>query len=286
MTMRSRNIIFASLAWLQLVISLLLAALIIWGYLSFNSSLTKFVRSLAESVDAISKVVIATAETIEAKKALLDNTQKTLNHTRTVINTLKDLAKNQAKLGPEYATGMKATSNLLGQVAAPLQNFGTQLQAISVPNIKIDGVKPVVTMTQPFSGQGKQLEQAAQDAKSVAATIAKVSDSIGQDGGKLSDEIIKTSDQAIAVVDEAAKSLTRLHDQDLPTAINNLKTTSANLRGVSKQIDTLPNVGLFILACVLLLALWCIVNSLGSLALASSNAFDKGASKVDSVIIR
>jgi hypothetical protein len=48
--MRSRNIIFASLAWLQLAISLLLAALIIWGYLSFNSSLTQFVRSLAESV--------------------------------------------------------------------------------------------------------------------------------------------------------------------------------------------------------------------------------------------
>jgi hypothetical protein len=203
-----------------------------------------------------------------------------------VINTLKELAKNQAPLGPQYADGMKATSNLLGQVAAPIQNFGTQLQAISVPNIKIDGVKPVVTMTQPFSGQGKQLEQAAQDAKSIAASIAKISDSISQDGGKLSDEINAASDQAIAVVDEAVKSLTRLQDQDLPTAINNLKTTSANLRSVSKQIDTLPNVGLLILGCVLLLALWCIVNSLGSLVLANSSAFDKGMSKIDSIKLR
>ena len=77
-SMKKRNIFFASLAWFQLAISLLLAAVIIWGYASFQATFGQFISSLAASVGAVSTVVVRTAETVEARQDMLNETQKML----------------------------------------------------------------------------------------------------------------------------------------------------------------------------------------------------------------
>ncbi len=281
--MKSRNILFASLAWFQLAISLLLAAAIIWGYVTFQASIGQFVSSLSASIGAVSTVVVRTAETVEARQEMLDETQKVLVETRNLITEIKAMTEKHAKLGPQYAAGMKATSNFLGKVAGPLQTIGEKMIGMSVPNIQIVGIKPVVTMTKPLEEQGKQLKEVAQDFKTVRVTLVGISDSIDQDGQKVGTAFIATSDQAIKVIGETEKTLARLKTQDLPKAIADLKATSENLRSISAQVDTVSNVGLVMLVVGLLLALWCIVHSLGSLLLVRSHAFGPDADKATAI---
>jgi hypothetical protein len=272
--MKSKNSFFAALAWAQFAISLLLATTIIWGYLTFQSSIGQFIKSLAASIGAVSTVVVRTAETVEARQATLEETQKMLVITRQLINELKLMAEHQAKLGPQYAASIKTTLAALGQMAVLMQQIGVKTMDITVPNIKIEGVKPVIVMTKPFEAQGKQIEQAGRDAKAVSVDLTVISESIGRDTQKVSAAFIATSDQAIRVIDETEKSLVRLKENDLPKAIVDLKVTSENLRNISANLDMLSNGSIVILAVGLLLALWCMVQSLGALWLTRKNTIN------------
>ena len=155
---------------------------------------------------------------------------------------------------------------------------------ISIPNIQIVGYVPVVTMSKPLEDQGRQLKESAEQVRIVGVTLAGISEAIGPDGQKVSAAFIATGDQAIKVVDEAEKALARLNTQDLPKAVADLKATSKNLRSIRTQIDTVSNVGLVVLACGLLLSLWCIAHSLGAFLLARSHAFSADTEKSTAII--
>ncbi len=87
--MKSRNILFTLLAWLQLTLSVLLAVAIIWGYVNFQASFGQFSRSLATSISAVSDVVIRTAETVEVRQAMLNETQQVLVEARKALTDIK-----------------------------------------------------------------------------------------------------------------------------------------------------------------------------------------------------
>ena len=105
-----RNRAFTTLAWLQLVTSLLLASAIVWGYSNYQASLGLFLHSVAASVGAVSNVVGRTAETVDARKELLDQTSQMLAVTRNLVKELRVAAENQSKLGPQYADGLHSAS--------------------------------------------------------------------------------------------------------------------------------------------------------------------------------
>ena len=273
--MKRRSKLFATLAWFQFVFSLLFAASIIWSYIAFHALVGQFVGSVARSIDAVTVVVIRTAETVETRQNLLAEMQKMLPATRTLFKELRDQTESQAKLAPQYAEGLRATSKVLNSLHGPLQNIGELLISTSIPtDIQMVGVKPVVTMKKPFEAFGKQLKDSADQTKTVGIALDGLSSSLTKDSRQLSDAFIATSKQAIQVIDEAEKTLARLNTEDMPKAIADLKTTSTELRNMSTQINALPNVGLAILVAGLVLALWCIVHSIGSLMMAKSYAFD------------
>ena len=273
--MKRRAKLFASLAWVQLVLSLLFVAAIIWGYIAFHALVGQFVESVVRALDAVTVVVIRTAKEVEKGQTLLVEMQKNLPATRTLIKELRDQTENQAKLAPQYAEGLKATSKVLNSLHGPLQSIGDELTKISIPSdIQMVGPKPVVTVKKPFEGFGNQLKDLAVQTKTVGIALDGLSSSLAKDSRKLSDAFIATSNQAIQVIDEAEKTLARLNTEDMPNAIADLKTTSTELRNMSTQINALPNLGLAILMAGLLLALWCIAHSIGSLMLAKTDAFD------------
>jgi ABC-type transporter Mla subunit MlaD len=273
---KSKNILFTFLAWLQLTVSVLLALAIIWGYVNFQASVGQFVRSLAASISAVSDVVIRTAETVEARRALLDETQQVLVDARTLLTAIRATTESMAKQGPQLARGLNATSDFLGQIADPMQSIGDRLMVMSVPNIQLIGIKPIVTFTRPFEEVGSQLKAEAQRIKAVSASLTGITAAMDQDGQKLGSSLIATSDQTMKALIETEKTLDRLKSQDLPKAIENLKATSENLRNLSTQVDRISNVGPVLLVVGLLLAVWCFLHSLGALLLAHSYAIGPG----------
>lgn len=273
--MESSNKLFAFLAWLQLVIGVLLATAVMWGYTSYHASLGLFIHSVAASIEAVSNGVIRTTETVEGSKELLDQTGQLLVVTRNLVNEFRIAAEKQAKNGPQYAAGLDTASKVTGKLANTSDSLGQKLTLLSVPTgIQLQGIKPVFVMSHPWQQEGQELKSFAADFRVASATLAAFSKTIGPDGKSLGSAVIAESEQAIKVIIAAEKTLAQIKTQDLPKAISDLKTTSANLRNISAQIDMVGNGGLILLIIGLLLASWCIVHSLGALMLVNSRAFE------------
>lgn len=265
-----KNKMFAALGWLQLIVSLLLAAAIIWGYITYQASYGQFVGSVAASVEAVSNVVVRTAETVEARRELLDQTAQMLVVTRKLINELRVAAENQAKLAPQYADGARSASTVAGNLSNTFRSIGTEL-AFSVPTgFRFEGMKPAVVMSQPLAKQAEKLIQNAHELRVISESLSGAATTISRDGPNLSVAIIATSDQALKVITETEKTLGRINTQDLPKAVGDLKTTSTKLREVSAQIDIVGNLGVVLLVVGLLLSTWCFLSSLGAISLANT----------------
>lgn len=261
--MKHKNTLIFYLAWMQFAISAILGATIIWGYISFQSSAGQILTTIAESISALSTVVVRTAETVEARQVMLDETQKTLLVTRKLIDEVKAIVLNQTNLVPQYAAEIKEYSQPLNQVGDSLQNLGVKIKNFSLPNVKMDGVKPVIAMTKPFEDEGKKLQDAGAKASETGRKLAEYSDLIGRDAKKFTVAYIATSDQLIKVIDETEKSLSRIKENDLPKAISELKHASGALSDVGASIGLISNLGPVLLLIGLLITLWGMVQSLG-----------------------
>lgn len=266
----TRNKLIAFFAWFQLAISIAIAGAVVWGYTTYQVSLGQFTQSVAASITAISNVVARTAETIEARQNLLDQTGKTIAATRDLIKELQAIAENQAKVAPQYAEGIRGTSALVGSLSGTLHSIGDGLM-FSVPtDIEWHGIKPFIVMSRPLKNQAQSLRVRAKDFKAVSDSLLAVSTTVGQDGVRLSTAFIATTQQVLKMLEETEKSLGSIKSNDLPKALADLRETSENLRGVSKQVNVGGSLSKALLVVGLLLAGWCFFNSLSTLMLVNS----------------
>lgn len=266
----NRGGFFAFLAWLQLFASLFFSATIVWGYLTYQSSLGQFFHSIADSVSAVSNVVARTAETVETRRELINQSAQMLVETRKLINEFRNAAENQAKLAPQHVAGLLSAATVTEKLSGLVQKMSDGMMFSAPSDIRWEGIRPVVIMTRPMEAQAKEANAIAQDIKSISASMTGIAATISHDGQNLSAAVIATSGQALQVISEAEKTLVRINTEDLPKALDELKSTSHNLKLVSAQVDTVSDVGVVLLAAGLLLAVWCFLNSLGSLTLARS----------------
>lgn len=266
----TRNKLVAFFAWFQLAISIAIAGAVVWGYSTYQASLGQFTQSVAASIAAISNVVGRTAETIEARQNLLDQTGKTIAATRNLVKELQAIAENQAKVAPQYAEGIRGASALVGSLSGSLHSLGDGLM-FSVPtDIKWRGKNTEIIRTRPLDKQAQSLMARAKDFKAVSDSLLAVSTTVGQDGVKLSTAFIVTTQQVLKMLEETEKSLSRIKSNDLPKALADLRETSENLRGVSKQVNVGGSLSKALLVVGLLLAGWCFFNSLSTLMLVNS----------------
>jgi hypothetical protein len=266
----AKNKFIAVLAWLQLLVSLAFASVIVWGYITYQASLGQFAHSAAASIGAISNVVGGTATTVEARRGLVDQTGKILLATRSLVNELRVAAENQGKSAPQYAEGLRAASAVTSKLSGTLKAIGDGMLFAVPISIRMDGIKPVVNTSRPLEKQAQELKIQAQDLNAISESLLSISVAIGRDGKNLSSAFIATSEQALKLAEEAERTLVRLNKQDLPIAMENLRATSANLRNIGEQVEMVGSIGKVLLVVGLLLAGWCFLNSLGMLLLANS----------------
>lgn len=265
------NKLFAFLAWAQLITSLLLASAIVWGYVRYQPSLRQFIQSVAASIGAVSNVVLRTAETIETRRDLLEQAGQMVVATRSLVNELRVAAESQAKMGPQYADGLRSASKAAGKLGGSLDSMGDGLVRLSLPaGIRMEGMKPVFVMANPLAYKGQELKDGARDIKMVGESLAGISDALSRDAKNVTAAFVVTTEQALKVLVEIEKTLAQLRSQDLPKAMADLKTTSENLRNIGAQIDMVGNAGLLFLVVGLLLAGWCFLHSLAALMLAKT----------------
>ena len=279
--MRAKSTLIAILAWLQLLVSIFLALGMLLIYTTFQAPFGQIVHSVAASIGAVSNVVGRTAETVQARQGLIEQTGKMLVSTRALLQELQVAAENQAKIVPQYAEGMRAASVVSEKLGGTLQSIGEGL-LFSVPtSIELDGMKPVVKMSRPLEKQAQDLKTQAQDIKAVSQSLLDISVTMGRDGKNLNAAFITTSQDALKVVDEAERTLGRLNTQDLPKALEDLRTTSENLRAIGEKVDIASDIGKVLLAVGLLLAVWCALNSVSTLMLANALPADPKRTKLN-----
>jgi hypothetical protein len=268
----ARKKLVALLAWLQLIVSLVFAAALLWGYATYHPSLGQFARSLAASIGAVSNVVARSAETLEARGDILNQSAQMLGETRKLINQLLVVAETQSKLVPKHAEGLQSAASITGKLGELLLTVSDRMAGITVPSgLRFEGTKPTIAMSNPMEESAKEARAVAQDIKNVSESMAAIATTVGGDGQNLSAGVIATSNQALKVIAEAEKTLERINAQDLPKAIAEMKSTSQELTKVSAQVDMVSKGGVVLLGAGLILAVWCFLNSLGMLMLAAGN---------------
>lgn len=261
------------LSWSQLVISIAIGMATVVFYMNFQSPLEKVVHSIAAAISAVSSVMTRTAETITAKRELLDQTRQLLSTTRESIEKLKELSDRQGGAFPQYSTSLQSTSKLIERVGKTFKSISISMMFEVPTGIKMNGINPDIVWSKPLSQAAGNLKENAQQLHEISAGLSLVSATFGRDGKALSDLIGRTSAQALMVISNSERTLEQLKAQDLPKAIADLKTTSENLQSVSMEIDRAGKFGIILLIAGLLMSLWCLLNSLSTIALTSAIDF-------------
>jgi methyl-accepting chemotaxis protein len=222
----------------------------------------------------VSDVVARTAETVESRSVLLDQSGQMLSETGKLIKELRGVAENQVKIAPQYAEGVRNASMLVNNVGRTFQSIGDVMLTIEIPNIRLEGLKPIVTNIRPLEKPAQRLIDSAKHINGITDGMLGIATTISRDGKKLSEGFIATSEQALKVIAEAEKTLGRLNTQDLPKALLDLRAASKNLSVISEQVDIVDNIGLFLLIVGLILAAWCFLNSVSLLTLSKPQGSD------------
>jgi hypothetical protein len=266
--MKGKRSLFAVLAWMQLVFSVLLAASIVWVFVNYQGTIGQVVNSVAVTVDALSTAVLRTVETVEAQKGVIDEVDKSLKSSRGLVTAARDMVRNQEKELPVYADATKTIATSVTGTADRVQLVGERWISLKVPTPQLDKGVPTIRDWRPFEDEGNQLVRLSVEIRKIGSAVRAVSDSLLVDASRTGKQFVLASDQLIAVIDGAEGAISRVKQVDLPLAVNDLKVTSERLKAVKSQVDSGAHVALGIMIVGLLLSAWCIVHSLGVVMLA------------------
>ena len=261
-----------SLAYAQIACSALLAATAIFGYVEFRTTLGQFSQSLAATIVSTANVIGQTAETVQAKQSLLDNALATLVSCRKNVEVLRGSVQDLSTYAPKYADGFRSASEYLSSTGETLSRLGDSMMFSMPTSIQLEGIKPVLVMSKPLEGAGQSVKVEAQRLIKLAGGLEAVSSSLAKDGKNLSAAITETSNNAIKLLDETAKTLASQKPQNLPQAVGEMKSDSEDLHSASRQVNLAAHLGLELLLAGLLLSGWCFLNSLSVLHLTRSQS--------------
>lgn len=263
------NIAFRTVARLQLALSMLLAASVVWAYTTYRPVMGQFLDATAASIVSTTKVIALVAETVQAQDILLDDTQKLIKSMRQGLTDFPAAALINANLPQRISEQMQRTAGILGRTGTSISALGDNLM-FSVPTrVELDGIRPSFVMNRPLENQATTIKQLAIDMKTYAAALQAEAATIAKDGQSLVNNIVDSRNQSIKLLDDSEKVLKDVRTQALPNAVAELRSASEQLVSVSSGISMAGNLPLALLVVGLLLAAWCFLNSLSVLHLYS-----------------
>lgn len=255
-----------ALAWIELVVSFLIAGAMIWGYLTFQPPLSQIVRSVASSIGAVSQVLTRTADTVAIRTQLISQTAEMLVVADSQMKELAKVTVSQIKAAPTYAEALKATSDIAGQVGGSLQNISDAMQVEVPSGLRMDGARPTLVKSKPFERTGEAFRQQAVRINEISKALDTVSIAISRDAKTVGVAVEKASAQASTLIAEIGATLDRLKESDLPKAVSDLNLISRNLKELQFQVDQADRFGVYLLAIGLLISSWLFLSSLGTLS--------------------
>jgi|GEM_PF-2076544 len=282
--MTTKKKIFTLLAWLQLVISILMAALMVWGYLTYRAPIGQFVKSIEATMLAGSSLLEGTRETIEARSAYIDETGKLLIALRKTLRVFSKVVKNQQTMVPQYAESLRSASSIAMSMSGVLHHTGNDLMIARVPTgINLRHGLPKFEYHYPFKNLAATLEQNSKEFDIIGTRIAVITDTIASDGQNVGTAMNALTNQSLKMVNETFLALFILK-QGLPKALEDIQVVSDNLKNLSAHVHFLSYIGIVLLTFGLLMSGWCFLHSIGALMVVKSQAFEKPAAKINAAV--
>lgn len=262
------------LAWLQLAISALLAASIVYGFFSYRGSLGRSIEALAENIASISTVVETTAETVQLNQSLIESTRQTIVLARVQVEDVNAIASDLAKQAPQSVDFFRTISEKFVHLGDSLNSVADGLMFTAPTSIQMEGLRPVIVTSIPLEAYAKRLKASAQEIRELGIVIS----SKAVEGSRKVVAASATTNQLLGQLDDSEKLLARLQGNDLPKALKEMKSTSENIRTISQQVGIAGNVVVVLFVFGLLLAGWCFLNSVSLLLL--TNQFTTEATQI------
>ena len=235
--MPSKNSTICIFAWLQMLLSILLVVTVFYGYTTYGAPLGKLIDSLQVSIASVSKVVGMTAETIASRKELIDSTKQTLLQTRAAIQQIRAAISDQTSQAPQRAEELRAASAVFARLGDNFDRLADGLINFSAPSgIEFEGLKPLLVMRRPLESYGANFKAAAKDLKTTSDGILHLSKTVATDGVQLGAAFGQLSEQTLKLLEETEKTLSGIQQQDLPTAVQEMQSTSSQLQAASNEV--------------------------------------------------
>lgn len=266
-TLYKSKLFALSIAYVQLVFSILLAATTIFAYVEFRATLGQFSQALVTTIVSTANLIEQIAEAAQTKQILVDDARATIVSSRKTVEQLRVFTQNQASYAPQYVAGMRKSAEILSGTGGVFLKLGDSMM-FSVPtSLRWEGVKPSLVMGQPLEKSAQLIRADALSLKNLGSSLQVIASSFENDSKNLSAAIVDTSNNTVRLLDETEKTLSSLKSQDLPKAIAEMKSAAENLRGASSQVSLAESWGNVLLVAGLLLSGWCFLNSLSVLHL-------------------
>lgn len=268
--MTSRGTVTLFFPMLQLLVSILLAGTILWGYVAFRAPLASTLDALTNSITSVANVIEGTAGTIGMRTELIDSTRQTLAQTRAAIELSSKAIAAQASEAPKRAEELKSASQLILRSSDILNNLANGLLQFSAPaGIDFNNGKPIVVMKRPLATFGNDLQPIAQEMRTLGEGVQHLSKTVAADGAKLAEAFSQLGAQTIQMLNESEQTLERIRDQDLPRSAKEMRDAAEHLRTATKELTAISdNLGITFLAAGLLFSAWLLLNSINTIVLA------------------
>ena len=260
-----RTQIVRAIGWTQIGLGALLAIASLTTFILYRSSLGDMTSSLVSSMRSASDAMTAVAGVLESRQGLLDDTTHLLADSRKLVEAAKMAATNQEKALPAYVEGLKSASQSATVLANTLAGLGEQLM-FSVPTaVQMDGIKPVLVWTSPLEVTATKVKAQAQDVRSISNGLSVLVNTLGGDGGRLTESFLETCSATLALIDSATQAAIQLKGQGLPQAIAMLTDASENLRLAKVQASKIDRFVWALLVVTVLLAASFMMQGVGLL---------------------
>ena len=170
---------------------------------------------------------------IESTRSSLQNAKQSLEQANKSLSTIN------AEL-PSYSAALQGAIATLLRTASAIENISTSMRFSAPTSIEMQGIKPIIVMTRPLEPSANELQAQATEIRQMV------------NGLQSAEKSIQTAPSLLA---------------DIGKTMVSTQTAITQIEPMIGQIEILMNWGSLI---ALLIAVWCLLNSLSILSLAHS----------------
>lgn len=254
--------------WAQIVLSALLAASVVFMYVTYSTSIGRMLGNAATTLrtgaDAISRV----AETVRTQQETVDASIQALDAGRMLVGEIRSAGEVlTTQVLPPFVVNTQKAAKSMNDASGTFKALGAKIEFLVPTSIEMQGVKPIVVYTRPLRDQAAQMLIVGQNLQNLGKDLNDTSAVLDAQAKKMGAAVSDTSQKTVLLLDGLRGNMTRVKTLYLPGLTADLKAMETGLREMGDQLQNVEWLVRAVLIFALALAMLFACNGVFALVL-------------------